>query len=269
MVLMPLEIVAQGVSPQSVRVRVDRWLSVKQAIGTVIYQRGMSARPAQIGDRLQSSGDQIITGARSTATLSVDTGIGVIDVLENTVLQIRGLEVAPDNGRITRLQVPRGQVRLKVRRFTHRGSQIKIETPAGTSGVRGTEFGVMVHPNGKTALVTLSGAVSSSAQGKTVLVKRGFQNYIIPGEAPSAPVPLRNDTSLVYRFEKVVAGNIRKVRLVGKVDAVNQVFVGGVPTTTDRNGWFRSDQFSVPSYLQIQVVVITPLGKKEVYELAL
>uniref|UniRef100_A0ACD5H295 FecR domain-containing protein n=1 Tax=Desertifilum tharense IPPAS B-1220 TaxID=1781255 RepID=A0ACD5H295_9CYAN len=50
-----------------------------------------------------------------------------------------------------------GQARFRVRRFNHPGSSLEIETPAGSSAVRGTEFGVSVHPDGKTGIATREG----------------------------------------------------------------------------------------------------------------
>ena len=254
---------------QVTRVRVDRWLAVGTLSGPVTRQQGNQSQPAQVGDRLQSVGDGITTEDGANASLDVDTGIGTVYVSEGTKMRVQGLEVAPDNGRITRLQVLRGQVRLKVRRFTHGGSRLEIQTPSGLSGVRGTEFGVAVQPNGKTGLAVLSGKVVSTAQGKNVPVDRGFQNFTIPGEPPSAPQPLRDDPSLQYKFETSIEGGVRRVQVVGQVDSVNTVMVAGVPQSTDRTGRFRTDVKLVPSYFKIQVIVRTPLGKQKVYDLAL
>lgn len=251
---------------RSLPVRVDRWLAVEQLTGQVTYSRRGQAQPARVGDRLQQVGDSIVTLARSTATLAIDENVGLINVAEKTALRIQSLLVASDNGRITRLQVTGGQVRFKVRRFNHRGSRLEINTPAGVSGVRGTEFGVAVQPGGKTGLATLSGSVSSAAQGQTVLVRAGWQNFTLPGEAPSSPVPLRNDTSLRARFLKEFVGPVRQLRLVGQVDPVNSVIVDGVARSTDRAGRFNVT-FLVPSRLRVRVIVITPLGKTQQHDL--
>jgi hypothetical protein len=253
---------------QPISVRVLRWLSIQQLSGTVSYDRPSGSRPARVGDRLAAVGEGITTGAASRAELLLDTGVGVINVLEYTSLRVRRLDIAPDNGRITYLDVTRGQVRLKLRRFTNRGSELRIRTPAGLSGVRGTEFGVGVQPNGKTGIATIEGAVVTSAEGAQVAVPAGFQNLTIPGEPPSEAVPLRNDTTLQYRFVKFLDGNVRKVRLVGQVDSVNLVTVNGQPQSTDRAGRF-SVVFLVPSFLRVNVVVTTPLGKTRSYEVAL
>jgi len=262
-------VVTQSLAQRSLEVRVDRWLEVKQVTNDVTFEHGASRQAATVGDRLQTVGDSIITGKQSTATLFVDTGVGAIEVGEQTTLRVRALEIAPDNGRITRLEVPMGNVHLRVRRFTHKGSELEIRTPVGLSGVRGTVFGVSVQPNGKTGLAVLQGKVKSAAQGHSVGVARSMQNFTLPGEPPSAPVSLKDDTRLRYDFETIVDKGVRKVRLLGQVDAVNNVTVDGISQVTDRNGTFKSDLRPMPSYLKMQVIVTTPLGKKQTYALAL
>jgi hypothetical protein len=73
---------------------------------------------------------------------------------------------------------------------------------------------------------------------------------------------------LDYRIDRLIENNIRRVRLVGRVDPVNIVRVGDTPQVTDRNGLF-SVVLPATSRLHLQVTVITPLGKQQVYELAL
>jgi hypothetical protein len=260
--------VSRGIAQSSLRVRVDRWLELQQFAGTVKMQRLAKSQPAKRGDRLQNPGDGLSTAKNSDATLLVDTGIGVINVSESTDLEVQGLEMAPDNGRITRLKVTRGQVRLKVRPFTHRGSQLEIQSPASLSGVRGTDFGLTIQPNGKTGLAVSEGSVTSSAQGQTIAVPQGFQNFTFPGEPPAPPVPLTNSTQLRHRFEPTITNGVRRVRLIGRVDPVNSVLVDDVPQTTDRNGQFTTPLRSLPSFLKVRVTVTTPLGKTEVYDLA-
>ncbi len=252
-----------------VTVRVDRWLAIQQMAGTVSFNRASGSRAARVGDRLEAIGDGITTGTQSTADLLLDTGVGVINVLEYTDLKVRRLDSTPDSGRITHLDVTRGQVRLKLRKFTSPNSELEIRTPAGLSGVRGTEFGVVVQPDGKTAIATLTGSVVTAAQGVQVEVPGGFQNLTIPGEAPTAAVPLRNDPALTAEFVKQLDRGIRSVQLVGRVDPVNAVKVNGVAQIVDRNGEFRSPAVLASSFLRVNVVVTTPLGKTQAYELAL
>lgn len=256
-----------GTAQQSFKVRVNRWLELRDIKGTVNLQRGGQSQRAKNGDRLEAIGDGIITAKNASVNLLVDTGIGLINVSEDTILRVQELGIAPDNGRITRLQVTQGQARLKVRKFTHQGSRLEIRTPASLSGVRGTDFGVAIQPNGKTGLAVLDGRVASAAQGRSISVNRSFQNFTIPGEAPSAPVPLKNDTRLQHRFEMVIEGNVRRIRLFGQVDPVNSVRVEGVPQVTDRNGRFITDLRPLSSFLRLRVEVITPLGTTKTYDL--
>lgn len=255
----------QSSAQTNVKVRVNRWLEVRQLTGKVIHQQGNKSQPARMGDRLQSVGDGVSTGSKSSASLAVDSNVGFVNVAENTSLRIQSLQVASDNGRITRLRVTKGQVRLQVRPFSNKGSRLEIVTPAGISGVRGTEFGIAVQPNGKTGLATLSGGVLSSAEGQAYLVSGGFQNLTMPGEPPSRPVPLRNDTSFVHKFEIVIDQGIRKLRLHGQTDPVNTVVVENEPQSTDRQGRF-SVVLPMPSRPIYQVTIVTPLGKEQTHE---
>jgi hypothetical protein len=91
----------------------------------------------------------------------------------------------------------------------------------------------------------------------------------MPREVPSTPVKLTNDTSLRYDFEMMVERGVRLARLRGQVDPVNSVTVDGVPQVTDRQGVFQSNLRPMPSYLRMQVIVTTPLGRTKTYALAL
>ena len=249
------------------RVRVNRYLAVESITGNdVALRNGDAWRGAEIGDRLQSTGDGLTTGQGSVARLAVDTGIGFVEVSENTQMSILRMDVAPDNGRITHLDVPRGQIRLKLRTFTHEGSELEIHTPAGVSSVRGTEFGVITQPDGKMGVATLEGAVATIAQAQTVQVPEGFQNLTVPGEPPSPAVPLRDDPTLDFDIDRTIERGIRRLKFVGQVDPVNLVLVEGESQTLDEDGRFTRDFF--PRWgTRLQVTVITPLGTRQDYDL--
>jgi hypothetical protein len=251
---------------QSLQVAFDRWLELREMSGTVTYQRGQTAQSAQIGTRLQAVGDSIRTGARSRAVLAVDNGIGFVDVSENTLLRIQTLQTTAGGGRVTRLHILQGQARLRVRRFTNPDSQLEIQTPAGVSGVRGTEFGVSVQPDGKTGVATLEGSVVASAEGQSVPINGGFQSLVIPGEAPLPPMPLTENTQL--NLQLLAPINQQRVRVVGQVEPVNIVMLGAAPISLDRQGRFDVEVI-VSSSQSLDAVVITPLGKRQVYRLAL
>jgi hypothetical protein len=94
---------------KAVEVRINRWLQVEQLTGNVYIELLNGGRSAQIGDRLSRVGDRITTGPRAFAKLALDTGVGTIEVAENTQVQIQTLDPPlPDQGRVTRLVVPPG-----------------------------------------------------------------------------------------------------------------------------------------------------------------
>ncbi|MDX2100403.1 MAG: FecR domain-containing protein [Leptolyngbyaceae cyanobacterium bins.59] len=254
-----------GATARLLPVAVNRWLEVSQLQGTVNFRTsGQAVRPARRGVRLRSPGDAISTGSNATTVLAIDTGIGSILVSEKTGVQVRAMETLADGGHITKLQITGGQVRVRVRRFTHPSSQLELQTPAGISGVRGTVFGVSVQPDGKTGVATLEGRVVSSAQGKVVSLNSGFQTLIVPGQPPTPPVPLRQDTRL--NITLLGAETAETARISGQTDPVNLVLFANQPIVLDRQGNFNV-QAPIASGRIVDATVITPLGKRQVYRL--
>jgi len=131
--------------------------------------------------------------------------------------------------------------------------------------VRGTMFGVNVQHSGKMSVATLKGNVATSAQGQTVMVKAGFENITIPGEPPSTPVPLEENTDLDIHQLTAHAG---QARIIGSIAPVNLLVIAKQPQNTDRNGKFDLTIPLVANH-RIEAVVVTPLGKKQIYELAI
>lgn len=245
--------------------RVDRWLTIRELSGSVQYTTADGSRPATVGNLLTTVGDRVRTGRRSSSVIDIDTGIGTITLRENTELEVRYLGFAPDNGRITYLYVPQGSVSVQLRRFTHRGSQFEIETPAGVSGVRGTEFGVIVHPeDSRTGVATESGEVAATAQGGEVEVSGGTQTLIRFGEPPLPPTPIPSVPVFYYRLNSVVRDGLRYWVLVGRIDPINQVYVNDEPQTLDRLGLFNYEILAHRG-ANLQVRVVTPLGNETAY----
>ncbi len=259
---------ANAVYSDTVTVRVNRWLALQQLTGTVFYFQSGESRSARQGDRLQNVGDGVTTETAASAKLEIDTQIGTIEVAENTHLAIQALETAPSDGRITRLKVDRGRVRLQIRAFTNPDSRLDIETPAGVSGVRGTDFGLVVQPDGRMGVATLEGSVVTEAQDREIEVPAGFQNITIPGEPPSAPVPFINEPRLDYQVERIIKRGVRRIRLVGQVDPTSTVLYRGEPQTLDRDGKFNLF-LPARSRVKVQITVVTPLGRTQTYDLDL
>ena len=255
----------QALAKNNLQLRVNRYLEVSSIFGNVTYGNQQTSQPANIGTKLQKVGDSISTGKNSRTILALDTEIAFVEVAENTKLQIQKLHSTSNNGKVTELLLTGGQVRLKVRPLNNRESRLEIKTPAGITGVRGTEFGVSVQPSGKTGVATLKGQVVTSAQGKTVSVNKGFQSFVIPGKPPSPPVRLQDDTSLQI---KILAdmGN-QQAKIAGKVDPVNLIILANESLITNQNGEFEVIT-ALPNNRKIAVSITTPLGKKQKYELA-
>jgi len=253
-----------------VQVKTNRYLQVEQIQGNVFFRNQNTNRPARRGDRLTNIGDEIVTSAKSTAVLSVDTGVGFVNVSEQTTVRINSLQISNDNGRITNLSVPRGIVRLQIRRFTNPSSRFDIQTPAVVTGVRGTEYVINVKNDGRTVLATLDGDVNTAAQNIDVLVNKGFQNQTVVGEPPSQPVPIQDSTDLDYQILKPLENGERQVILVGYVDFANTVSIDGVAQDIDQAGQFRSVLTTNSIYrTEIQVIVTTPAGKQRTYDLVI
>lgn len=257
--------IGQVFAQEKLQVKVHRYLEVRNVYGDVTYQNGHISQIARVGTKLENVGDSISIGERSSTMLALDTNIGFLEVAANTQLQIQKLQTTSNGGRITHLQITGGQVFLKLRPFTNRDSSFQIQTPAGITGVRGTEFGVSVQPSGKTGVATLTGSVATSAENQTVYVNKGFQSLIIPGEPPSPPIPLRNDTRLDVRFLAAIKN--QQARIIGKIDPVNLLILGNQPLTCDQTGRFDI-VVPLPANRRIAATVTTPLGKKQNYQLA-
>jgi FecR protein len=245
-------------------VRVDRWLQVQTLSGSVTFQQGKTSKAAQLGTRLEAIGDTLTTGKSSSASLAVDTGIGTVNLAESTTIQVNRMETLPSGGMVTLLKILGGQARLQLRPFSNPDSRLEIETPAGISGVRGTVFGVSVQPDGTTGVATLEGRVVAEAQGQSVSIDAGLQSLIVPGQPPTPPTALQENTHLNLISLNLIRRST--VEIVGQIDAVNLLVIETEVQNVDRNGVFTL-QRSLPRDRRIAATVITPLGKKQAYEI--
>ncbi len=253
----------------AIDVRSDRWLRIRELSGEVEYFTTSTTTAARVGDLLAHAGDGVRTGAHASCVLEVDTGVGTITLAENTELAVRSLDFASDNGQITRLNVPYGNVILNLRRFTHRGSELEIETPSGVSGVRGTEFGIIVHPDDlRTAIATESGAVYATAEGRTVNVTGGLQTLMRSGDPPLPPQPIPPEPIFDYQIEQTIRGQVRYLMLAGQIDPINQVYVEGELQDVAPTGEFRYKSLASRG-ASLHVRIVTPLGDVTTYDIAL
>ena len=262
-----LAVVASETPARPLSVRVNRWLELRNVSGSVDFLQSGQWRQARIGQRLGAVGDGVRTGAGALARLAVDTQVGFVSVSENTMLRITQLYTTQRGGKVTEFDVSRGQARVFVRPFTNPDSRLEIRTPAGVNGVRGTDFGIAIQPSGRSSLVVLEGSVASAAQGESVNVNAGFQNFTIPGEPPSPPVPITEDPSLNLRqLERQREDDELVVIVQGNTPPVNLLVINDETQEIDSEGNFNLT-LPFPEDRRIEITIVTPLGKTQVYEL--
>ena len=238
-----------------------RWLEVNRVSGQVSYQR-QGSQPARVGNRLDAPGHGITTGANASAGLAVDNNIGTIAVAANSQLVISQISALANGAQVTLLDLPRGQARLQVRRFTNPDSRLELRTPSGMAAVRGTEFGVSVTDTGQTAVGTLEGVVEASAQGQSVRLGAGLVSIIRPGEAPTAPQPLDRELALDltdhYRRGRVVY-------LQGQINSTNRLLLDGADIVVSPSGRFSTTVVLPSANRRVTLTVANPLGESRDY----
>lgn len=258
-----------GLIPRAVQARsikLNGWFRVDQLQGQVIYRRNDQAAPlkAWLGQKIWQVGEIFETGPDGKALLALDSGLGTITVERNTRWMVKALHRTGAGGRVTQINVLRGLVHLKVRPMVNPTSRLEIQTPAGITGVRGTEFGVAVQPSGQTGVATLSGQVDAAALGETVAVGQKLQTLIVPQFPPQPPQALRDDPDLKMELAQ---WSEREVRLVGTTDPVNVLFVDGTSFDTGSTGAFEILYPLTGQETAITLLSVTPLGNRRKYEI--
>ncbi len=247
-----------------------RWLEVRELKGSVSVQLNNQApRNAKSGDRLIQLADRIVTSANSEAVLAIDDSAAILRLTENTVVQVQKLQKDAAGGNITVLSVPKGMARLQVRPFNRPSSRLDIQTPAGVAGVRGTSYGVVVNPTGKTTVATQNGKVAVSGQSQTQFVQADQYSLVIPGQPPTPPQALSKDVKLTLKHLTPVIGKdnkVSQVQIEAQVHPANAVWLNGNIVDTNVAGEFNQT-LKVPETQWIALTVRTPLGTEQLYNL--
>ncbi|MCU0542363.1 MAG: FecR family protein [Oscillatoriaceae cyanobacterium Prado104] len=279
-----------------------RSLEVQEIRGTVIFK----GRQAQTGDRLVAPGDEIVTGPGSTVRLAIDNNIGFVEVAENTAVRISSLSGTGEESD-TSIFVSRGRVRLSVgktgeatqsaqisttilpqqiaslntfagigqspqiaqqrQRRNSKPAPVRVETPEGVAGVRGTSFGVSVGPDGKTGVDTIEGAVgvSSRTGSEEVVVNRGNWTAVFPQTGAVAPAATPRLAELKVRSLFRLSGNTYRFR--GQIHPMDIVYVNDREIKVDRAGRFNI-QGVLPPSRRLKIAVRGPSVRERHYELA-
>jgi tetratricopeptide (TPR) repeat protein len=139
--------------------------------------------PAQLNKELYV-GDAVKTGPLSrAAVLCVDES--QVKLNENTILVLKqvlpsprlrvGAAPAAEKGAFSIYQVPQGEIWLRNKNDKFR---FELETPAVTATVRGTEFNLLVKPDGTTSVTLM--------EGNLCLINPVGEVCLVPGEEGSA-----------------------------------------------------------------------------------
>jgi hypothetical protein len=240
----------------------SRNLEVTRIVGSVTFLN--SPTRLKVGDRLTQVGQGITTGARSTALLQLDDAIGAVNVAEQTSFTIRELSTTSNGGKVTILEVKRGQIRVNVRTFSNPQSRLEVRTPAGVAGVRGTDFGVAVGNDGQTNVMTQEGIVGVTGAGETVGVQEGYATIVVEGEAPTEPRPIYENLQVTLASARWDSAK-RSWQVMGMTDPFNFVWINEQQVQVAENGSFTLNYPDIPRDVQ-SVRVLTPLGStKTIY----
>lgn len=252
-----------GVPALQAQSRPGGWLQVQRMTGNVTTLTGRS-KNTQVGDRLSAIGHGLVTGNRSSANLSVDDGIGSVAVAQNTRITVKQLSVLADGARVTVLDVPRGQARLQVRRFTHANSRLELHTPSGVAAVRGTVFGVSVDEEGQTNVATLEGQVEASAQEVSVPVDAGEVSIIYPGEPPTSVRALDRRLDIQWQAYEWRTNHFY---IAGHIDAANTLLAMEDEVSVSRSGYFEERIPLTDRSQPVELTVQNAMGETRTHRL--
>lgn len=276
-----------------------RSLEIQEIRGTVSFK----GRPAVAGNRLFAPGDEIITGPNSTARLAIDNNTGIVEVAEKTTVRISDLSSRAGGEKDTVIFVSRGRVRLSIsktaattpaantstiippnqiaalntfsglgkssqiaqQKSSAKTAPVRVETPEGVAGVRGTSFGVSVG-EGKTAVETIEGAVAvSGSTDSEVVVNGGNSTTIFSQTSPVEPSASPRLAQLQVRSLGRLSGNI--YRLSGQINPIDIIYVNNEAIKIDRKGNFKIQGILPPSR-RLKIVVRGPSITERHYSLA-
>lgn len=257
-----------------------RGLTIEELQGEFVTLNG---NPAKIGDILQV-GDQIQTGSDSIVNLRVDSYIGLVELAEYTMIEVKELsgEAGINPNQITVLSITEGQARFSISRFVSApfwsetlpedqrqqsivNSPFRIETPATIVGVRGTTFGVNIAEDGKTAIHTIEGTVGTISAGEEIRIELGEVAIINTSEKPTPVATIPPLSELQVR--SLTRLGLETVQLRGQVDPMDLVYINQQPIQTDEAGNFDFIG-RLPVSRRLQVTVRGPSVRERHYIIA-
>ena len=139
-------------------------------------------------------GDTITTGSNGSANLTFFDG-SLMEIKANSKILVNELSTASTGSTSVSLMQQVGRTINRVNKLIDSGSKYEVDTPAGTTAVKGTVFELLVLQNGNTTVKAEEDSVSLTASGVTVTVNQGFQSSASVGGTPSTPIAIATPTS--------------------------------------------------------------------------
>jgi Tfp pilus assembly protein PilF len=138
--------------------------------GTANWAPGHANEPLQWGDQIRS-------GKSSRATVRL-TGLSIIRVYELTTITVRPPRAEGEHAAI--------EVKSGAAYFFNRDkpNETQFETPSSSGAIRGTEFNLVVDPNGRMELALLDGQVGVTNAEGSVQLQTGERAVTEKGRAP-------------------------------------------------------------------------------------
>jgi Tfp pilus assembly protein PilF len=134
--------------------------------------------PAAVGLELAIH-DRLRTGDLSQASVRL-TNLSVLQIDELTTIEILAPKT-PVAGKAG-LDVHAGRIYFFSR---DKPREIELQTPVATGALRGTEFHLLVGPNGRTVLTMFDGEIELRNAFGSVVVRTGEEGLVEPGQAPT------------------------------------------------------------------------------------
>ena len=170
----------------------DRAFATGEAVGTAKNAIGgfMVVRSDGIEEQLEGKGalplfegDVLKTEGSSQAMIEFNDGIQVA-LNENTMFTILS-RWEKDKGFTRVLRLKHGEVWVNCQGW----NPLEIETPVATAAVKGTEFDLLVSPDGQSTLTVISGIVEFGTAFGTCPIKTSMISYGNLGEKCTKPKP--------------------------------------------------------------------------------
>ncbi|MCD6239821.1 MAG: FecR domain-containing protein [Thermotogae bacterium] len=170
------------------------YILAKKVEGDTLYleKKGKLWNTLKAGKKLHE-GEQILTWKTGRAILEMRNG-STVEVQPNSQVLIEHLKYNRDNSAQTEtvLRVLKGGVRNKVTNLLKNKSKFTVKAGSATAGVRGTDFEVLLSPDGVARVRVYEGSVLvRGAMGAPITVSAGKETFVKPKESPTPPEPLK------------------------------------------------------------------------------